>query len=144
MSDSICSSLVSVPPARSPAGRERQCHGTATLFAVLASMLMIPAVLATPGLLVVLAPIGLLWLCTVVGPGLTLGVRYFKYVLGYPLPGGSKRLWTQTAALSGGLGAAGMYLTAAVGGGLMAVVPLILCVLAGVALVARDKDRGAA
>lgn len=103
---------------------------------------MVPVLISTPALLLIL-PIGLLWLMGVVVPGATLTTRFFRYVLGHPLPGGPKRMWGQTATFCGIFGATLLYLCAALEGGLLAVPALAMCVMGGAALVARDRDRHA-
>ena len=67
-----------------------------------------PILLTTPALLMIL-PIGLLWLIGVVVPGATLTTRFFRYALGLPIAGGPRRMWGQAASFCGIFGATLLY-----------------------------------
>lgn len=123
--------------------RRRRCAGLATTFAVLGSAMMLPVLLVTPALMSAFLPLGLLWLMGVVVPGATLTIRHYRYVLDERLPGGTERLWGQTAASSGLLGAVWLYTCAAAGAGLAGIPGVLMCILAGAAMVAAKHDRHA-
>ncbi|MFV8754741.1 hypothetical protein ACNOYE_29695 [Nannocystaceae bacterium ST9] len=130
------------PRVASPIDRSRRCTGTATTFALIGSTVMLPVLLATPMLLLLL-PLGLLWLAGVVIPGATLTLRFYRYALGHRLPGGPRRMWSQTASFCGLFGGTLLYLSAAFGGGMLGVPAIAMCLAGGAALVARDRDRHA-
>lgn len=136
------SALVTTPGPLVTRDRARQCTDIAGAFALIASGMMMPILLTTPALLMIL-PIGLLWLIGVVVPGATLTTRFFRYALGLPIAGGPRRMWGQAASFCGIFGATLLYLCAAFEGGLLALPALAMCVMGGVALVARDRDRHA-
>lgn len=125
-----------------PRDRSRKCNDIAGAFALIASAMMLPILLTTPALLLIL-PIGLLWLMGVVVPGATLTTRLFRYALGLPIPGGPRRMWSHAASFCGIFGATLLYLCAAFEGGLLALPALAMCVMGGVAIVARERDRHA-
>lgn len=121
--------------------RVRRCKNLSTAFALSATFAMMPLVALTPALLLLVLPIGLLWLLGVVVPGAKLTIRFYRYVLGLPIPGGARRMWTQTAGFCGVLGAMLLYACAGAHAGLLALPAIMMCVMAGAALVARDRDR---
>ncbi len=115
---------------------------TAMTFAAFGSVVLLPALMIAPVLLVFVFPIGLLWLLAVVIPGLVVTLGHYRYVLGYPVTGGRQRLWRRSALLPAFYAAACLYTSVLGGPAALAVVSVPLFGLCLLALRARERDAG--